>query len=65
MKSLIVEKTIVERGKPNVELYAVATSEPNKRTVTKSLTYEAYLTAWSANRAEVEALEREIEEVTP
>ena len=61
MKSLIVEKTVIERGKPNVDYYAVATSEPNPHSRMYSLTFEGHLTPWNANRAEVEILQTQIE----
>ena len=61
MNSIIVEKTVVERGKPNVDYYAVATTKPNRHSTIESLTYEAYLTPWNSSRAEVEALQQRIE----
>jgi len=61
MKSLIVEKTVVERGKPNIDYYAVATSEPNPYSSMYSLTFEGHLTPWNPNRIEVEALQAQIE----
>lgn len=66
MSSLIVEKVVVEHGKPNVTHYAVATSARNRFSVLWSLTYEAHLTPWNTNREAVEDLQRTIEnEVTP
>lgn len=60
MNTLIVEKTVVERGKPNVDYYAVATSEPNPHSIMYSLTFEGHLTPWNADRGEVEALQAQI-----
>lgn len=66
MKSLIVEKTIVNlRGGERTECYAIATAEPNNYIACWSLTFEAYLTPWSSDRAGVEDLQRKIEGRTP
>lgn len=65
MNSLIVEKAVVTQGKPNVNYYAVATSDRNPYSVLWSLTFEAHLTPWNANRVEVEALQQEIEKEIP
>lgn len=66
MKSLIVKKTIVNlHGGERTEYYAVATTEPNNYIANWSLTFEAYLTPWSSDRAGVEALQRKIERGTP
>lgn len=65
MKSIIVAKTIVNlRNGDKTECYAVATTEPNKYSIRRSLTFEAYLTPWSSDRAGVEALQRKIERET-
>lgn len=66
MNSLIVEKTIVNlREGERTECYAVATDEPHNDIAAWSLTFEAYLTPWSSDRAGVEALQRKIEKGTP
>ena len=61
MKGIIVEKQVIDiiTGIKK-DLYAVATSEPNKHSTIKSLTFEGYLTAWNTDRSLIEALNHTI-----
>lgn len=58
MKTMIVEKVQIDlkTGKRQ-EVFALASSEKNTVTHKYSLTYEGYISDWSADRKAVESLQ--------
>ena len=66
MTSIVVEKEeVILSDGTRSNSFAVATSEPTPHSVCRSLTFEAYLTAWDSDRSKVEKLQRQIERNQP